>query len=290
MFRVLLVTALLLACIPAQVVSAETPPGNYLTDQAGMAAYFAFTGPTILNSNLLKNLFRSCQVSENYLIGFWPVPGYEDDNRQDVRVLVHNAGWVVAYYDNQRPVSNILDFDGAPHTRLSLALEKIAWAIEVTAPVIHYTNFHYPQAEHLLRIGRLRPTYAGVNSFEVRLPATNTYYERAWYLRTTSSMNTGKIYLDGRQMAAVKWAGAGIIPEWDMVTMARHIIDIENTMTFWGNVWGELVILYSGNDLFTIDYADTIQTIDLAPAPIELLTAAADLPRFFEFYLPAVVR
>ena len=70
---------------------------TFLDDVAGMSAYFSFTGPTNLNSNLLRNQFRVIELATaSYLLGSVPCAGFESDSKMDAKVVVHNAVWVVA--------------------------------------------------------------------------------------------------------------------------------------------------------------------------------------------------
>lgn len=57
-----------------------------------------------------------------------------------------------------------------------------------------------------------------------------------------------------------------------------------------GNVYGELVVLYSGTTGFSIDYADMTTTIDLSQVPQGLVDAASEVPRYFDIFLPLVKR
>lgn len=89
---------LVLTLLSGRPVKAESH-GTFLTDEAGIAAFFQFTGPTNLQSNLLRNQFRTLQtIGTEYLIGSIPAAGYESDTKQDIKVFIHNDGWVVAFY------------------------------------------------------------------------------------------------------------------------------------------------------------------------------------------------
>lgn len=259
--------------------------GSFLTDEAGIAAFFQFTGITNLESNLLRNMFRIVSTSnDTYLIGAVPATGFEGQVSEDIKVFIHNAGWVVAYYPKDAPTSKAVAGMADQATRLHDVLGRVAWAMDVVDPQIILTHFQYPLAEHWMRVER-HPTQPGVDVFNIRLPADNIYFERSYYLRCTNTWNYAALHLDGREIGRSNAFGYGGIAAGDMVVNAKHVIGVERHTTL-GDTWGELSLLYSGTGDFVIDEAEWVHVSDLVPAPSGLESAAGDVPRFFEVYLP----
>lgn len=260
---------------------------SFLDYQAGIAAYFQFSPPTNLQSNFLRNLFRTIEADQpDYLIGSVPAAGYEGNTYEDVKVFIHSSGWVVAYYLKGAPASKALDKSFSAITRLESVLASIAYAIDAT-PTIYHTHFQYPQATRLIRIGRMRSSY-GVNTFEVSLPMVGTIYERSWVL-SSSIYNVAYLHLDNRQIGQASGYNYGAIPAEDMVAGAKHLLELQNGLPSSGSVYGELVVLYAGTGNFTINYADMSQTIPLTSAPAGLESAAMVIP-YYRFYLPDIAR
>lgn len=268
-------------------VGGAAPKETFLHDEAGMAAYFSFSGPTNLESNLLRNLFRTVtSANATYLIGYIPTNGYEGQVGEDVKVFIHNDGWVVAYYPKDAASAKAIDGEFDPKTRMEKVLERVAAAMDVLEYEIRLVHFQFPGAEHWLRVMRRR-TEPGISTFNIRLPATNDYFERGFSLRCTNVWSYAAFFLDGPEINRTSWFSYGVIPPASMVVNARHEIGIGKHATL-GYTWGELSILYAGPGDFVIDGADWVLQEDLPPVPDGLLLAAADVPRFFETYLPVV--
>lgn len=280
--RMILLASLIIG--PAWVRADEI---SFLDYQAGIAAYFQFSPPTNLQSNLLRNLFRTIEADQpDYLIGSVPATGYEGNTYEDVKVFIHSSGWVVAYYLRDAPASKALDKSLATTTRLESVLASIAYAIDAV-PTIAYTHFQYPQASRLIRIGRMRGSY-GVNTFEVSLPVIGTLYERSWSL-SSSIYNVAYLHLDNRQIGQASGYSYGAIHARDMVAGAKHLLELQNGLSSSGAVYAELVVVYAGTGNFSINYADMTQIIPLTSAPAGLKAAAMVIP-YYRFYLPDVAR
>jgi hypothetical protein len=274
---------------------AATSAKTFLDDVAGMAAYFQFNGPTNLSSNLLRNQFRVVEfATADYLLGSVACVGFEADSSQDAKVLVHNAGWVVAYFSKDRPISQIVDQPMVAETRLDKVLAKIAYAADVPSYVTSYTHNQYPQASSLARIGVLRSNVAGETNADVRLPSSQTIYAGGWHVRIQNSLVHGWFKLDQRELGATPYGYGssklvdGALQPAELITNARHVVTVGLSNSSWGYSYGELDVLYSGPDGASLTGTDWYRIIPLQTVPAELQSAAADVPRFLSLYLPAI--
>ncbi len=268
---------------------------TFLDDVAGMSAYFSFTGPTSLSSNLLLNQFRVVEdVQPSYLLGSVPCVGFESDSSQDAKVFVHNAGWVVAFFPKDRPISQVIDQPMESSTRLDKVLAKIAYAVDVANYSTAYTHFQHQSAEKMLRVGRIRDNVAGENTMDLRLSASNLYYEMGWMLQTKSTWAHGWLDVDQVRLAETPWGNGspiqtGRLSPGQFVPNARHVVTVGLYVSQWGYSYGEMDVLLSGPAGMSITGADWSSTLPLHPSPTELQTAAADVPRFLEIFLPLAV-
>jgi hypothetical protein len=280
--------AILLAfCLGARPVYAAHK--NYLDIEAGISAYFQFSGPTNLQSNLLRNLFRTItNERDNYLIGFIPRPGLEQYPILDVKVFVHNDGWVVAYYlGDDSPSSTIFGTSVSSATRLDDVLAQIAAVIEVDNYQVRYFNFRYPSATGML-IFLSDVGGSSQKTIDFRLPKANSYYERSWYLyapgifsRVTFSMDGNLIYdrINGLSMAT--------IPAENLVPDAKHIINLAGGLS--GGLFG-MAILFSGPEEITVNYADSVRIIDFMPIPPELDDVACEVKTIYPLFFSVIAR
>ena len=287
-FQAIIITVLLISSLGIRPVKARSID-NYLDYEAGIAAYFPFTGPTNLKSNLLRNLFRTIQSeTDTYLIGFVPVVGLEGYSMMDAKVFVHNSGWVVAYYlGDDRPSAFMLDSFVNDTTRLEKVLAKVANALEVTDYQVSYKNFRHPEATQLL-VMETNGVANTTKDFDFRLPGGNTYYERSWYMAVPGLFSSLRFYLDG---LLVYWGQSGYywnsIPSENLVMDAKHVVSVRSSLT--NNFFG-LAVLYQGDANFTINYADAIRHFDFPPVPQGLVLAAEDVMKFTPFFLPFISR
>ena len=228
---------------PAIIARAESgfmdSPG--LDNEAGISAYFQASGPINLAGNQLRNTFRTIETdTDDYLIGFIPVPDYGEN--EDVKVYVNKNGWVMAYYLARDPVSKIFDFNGT-NTRLESVLLLVSTAIWEPNPNIAFYDFRYPNANKLLLIGETRSSESGTDSFDVNLPSDIPVYEISWYLKGGHS--SAEFILDG--MLLGQSTGNPIydfIPTSKFVPDSLHTIGIHNQLTYFGDVFGGLAIVY----------------------------------------------
>jgi hypothetical protein len=262
---------------------------NYLDVEAGISAYFQFSGPTNLQSNLLRNLFRTItNESDHYLIGFIPRAGLEQYPTLDTKVFVHNSGWAVAYYlGDDSPSSIIFGTNVSPATQLDDVLSKIADSIEVENYQVHYFNFRHPSARGML-IFQADIAGGSNKTFDFRLPSDNAYYERSWYLYAPGLFSRVTLTIDGKLIYdRINGLSLATIPAEDLITDAKHIVNLSGGLT--GGYFG-MAILFSGEADFTVNYADSIHIIDLPPIPQGLDLAACDVATTYPLFISALSR
>lgn len=286
MLRLVIMLSLLLSTFTAPAL--PSIQDSVLKD-AGLVAWTTFTEPVNMQSNLLRNQYRVIEQSTaDWIIGWVPSTGFESDTTQDIRVLVHNDGYILAWLPDDRPLSNLIDQASNPSTRLDAVIAKIAYAIDLTGYQVSYTAANHPRAEHIIRIMRSQCS-SGTSSMDIRLPGWNTYYDRAWQLHNHSGFPTSYFALDGVILGYNNFYSTGTIPAADLVTNAKHVIDIHLNLTYYGCAWGELVLLYTGTGGIVTTNADWTYTYDLTPFPPELLDAVSDVPFIREMYLPLII-
>lgn len=261
---------------------------DYFEHEAGIAAYFYFTPPTNLQSNLLRNLFRTISSNKpGYLIGFIPEEGYEDYSQLDCKVVIHNSGYAIAYFPKQTASSFTLRYQLGGMLKLENTLRKVAQAMEVAEPEIFYTHFQYPAARTMVLI-EMVGTPNVTKNFDFRLPGANTYYERSWYISAPGLFCGLDFTLDNKLVRKVinafHWSP---IAAGDLVTNALHVASLRGSLT--SSYFG-MAILYSGSADLNINYAEGIRFIDLPEAPQALHDIGAELGIFYLAYLPAVMR
>lgn len=249
-----------------------------------MAAWFLAPVPINLNSNLLKNQFKFIQVqSGTYLIG--NIQLYNDE----ITAFVHSNGWVVAYFSTYIPSSFLLNDVNDQVTRLEKVLAIVAHGLQITTPAISFFNFRYPDSNRLLLIGRSRSTL-GWNTFTLNYSLGYSFSEYSWYLLGGSTFHSS-LSIDDLTIATAQPGTylSGIIEPNNFVPAGPHIIGIYNEMTYFGDTYGGLALLYK-DDLDTIRFnlqgEDFSRKIVLDTPPPGLITAAGDVPRVFHQYIP----
>lgn len=277
---------LLLFTIGPKPVAKAQFPNNFLENEAGIAAYFSFPGTTNLKSNMLHNLFRTVSIeTQAYLVGFVPVDGFEDYPIRDVKVFIHNDGWVVAYLTNNTPTAGMF-YQGTMDTILERTLERVASAIEATSYTIYFHSFNHPDADKMMMV-RLTSS-SSPRTTDFRLPGENTFYDRSWMVSAWALFSGGRFELDGREVASVN---AGIntqtISGQDLVTDAKHVV----RFTGWGSGADLfLAFLFSGETPVIFNGADDIRLVPMPTLPVDLVKASANVPFYLDIYLPLVVR
>lgn len=256
---------------------------TFLDDEAGLGAWFFAGQEIILESNLLRNQMRLIEDDQpNYLIG------YIASTPDDVKVFISRSGWVVAYHLKSM-VDSLISTDCTNTLRLDLALNKIAAAIPIPTPTIHYHHWLYSTAENLLQLGAM----GRVNNYEFwfTLPGSYTYYDYS-YLSSMSGWATSDLILDDLTIATTYTNSikAGDLAPSNIVPIAAHKVNITNSGPVVGTSCGIITVIYTEapNGRFTYSGVGFARTTILEPVDPGLLAAAAPVPHLYPIYLPGV--
>ncbi len=168
----------------------ENSPLAGILDEAGIAGYYQ-TEEAITIGSALRAVFRTIEDEKpTYIVGSVPIPGFPES--YDVHAYVHTDGWIMVYYLKIDPVGKIFDWnvytDDAPST---------VTVFETVAPIVAggagqpYTSltfydFRYPNANQVMLIAEDNATEG---SFSVQLPASYTYYESSWSVKSYTGSN-----------------------------------------------------------------------------------------------------
>ena len=252
-----------------------------LANEAGISAYVN-VGP-IADMASLKSAFLSIEYQEldgSFFIGLVDTFGYSDE--YDPHVLVHQEGWIVAYY----PVSSaskVVDViaRNIDQTMLEKAVIAVGAAGGFTVTSVSYYDFAQPDATTMLLIAEYQ---ADGNAFTLNIPSTNIYYEKSYafyrYYEPSFTLDNDLIdqvnfvltnadYFNPAVYGTI-YGHFGDLGEIDFGA------DLTHTFTVWNRdfyAFGALAILYSGTDPITIADADYVSEISLvAPAGLPELT------------------
>ncbi len=153
-----------------------------ISNEAGMSAYVK--SATAINlTNARKAFTKGVEAqTADYIIGLVPITGY--DASWDVHVLVHRTGWILAYYPKEWVTASALNEKHqivGGSTKLSLAIDAVGAKIgQSFSAKYSYYNFAQPSATKMLVI-----YYKDPQSPRVKLPNSNTYYEKSLLLTGT---------------------------------------------------------------------------------------------------------
>ena len=100
---------------PTFFKTAKAQGSTFADEQAGIAAYFNANRTIDLSSSNLQSLYRSGAKLENgYLLGSAIVtennPDLNYNADDDVKLFISEEGWIMAYYHNSAPASQIFDW------------------------------------------------------------------------------------------------------------------------------------------------------------------------------------
>ena len=159
-------------------------------DEAGISAYINI-GQTINIENVSQIFTEVVKVGDNYIIGKTPISDY--GGNINVHVYADTDGWIVAYFLNSTPASEMMQWLEAPgvnnpvittitNTTLVDAVHKAgdAAGVDTNSSEIKYYDFRYPNANSMMLFIRTRATN-GANIHQVKIPADHTLYEVSYY-------------------------------------------------------------------------------------------------------------
>lgn len=183
---------------------------SQVLNEAGIAAYFQADRSIPIAG--LEGAFQIVEEqTDEYIIGLVQLPGYPES--EDVHVYIHQDGWFLAYYLNDEPSSNIIDWNaydggsGVP-TKLEAALLNASQRAGVAPQNVVFYHFRYPNANRMTII--LDRDLGGADSFEVTLP-TGNYLEFSWSFFNAENRGTREFFLND---SSIIETGGISITEW----------------------------------------------------------------------------
>ena len=231
---------------PGFVQTAYADEGSALAgilDEAGIAGYYQTEGAITIGP-ALRAVFRTIEDEKpTYIVGSVPIPGFPES--YDVHAYVHTDGWIMVYYFKIDPVGKIFDWnvytDDAPST---------ITVFETVAPIIAggagqpYTSltfydFRYPNANQVTLIAE---DNANEGAFSVQLPASYTYYESSWSVKSYTGSNVCEWNLNNSNVGGASSGDfrTGLISAGQLLPDVTHSIVID---TF-GYCEGGLALVY----------------------------------------------
>lgn len=209
---------------------------TFLNDQAGISAWFQFSEPVNLQSNLLRNKFRYIEAEgATYILG--PLM-FDSNTDNDVMAFVHSSGWAVAYLLRNEPTIRMYTNPTQSTTSLEQALSILAQPLGVVNYQTYYYHYLYPDANRITVVGKKKDG-SGITTFTITPTSTYTYYERSWMVNATS----GEILnLDGINLFDGVGIHYGRIETSQFVNDAPHVFTVNNKV--FGTVYAGIAIVY----------------------------------------------
>lgn len=214
---------------------------TFLNDQAGISAWFQFSEPVNLQSNLLRNKFRYIEAEgATYILG--PLM-FDSNTDNDVMAFVHSSGWVVTYLLRNEPTIRMYTNPTQSSTSLDQALTILAQSIGVVNYQTYYYHYLYPDANRITVIGKYSASTAVASTtFTVTPTGSYTYYERSWMVNTTTSSEI--FNLDGVTLFDGSGLKYGRIQPTAFVDDAPHVFTVTNKNPYFGAVYAGICIVY----------------------------------------------
>lgn len=209
-----------------------------LDQEAGISAYSQTTGTVNLTN--AKSAFQTIEVeTSDYLIGSVAIPSYTEI--YDVHVFIHKAGWILAYYLRQDPVSKMMDpkTSNLIVTKFSTALNNVSGNAGVVLGTINYYDFRYPNATNILILGE-NPSNG--SDFRITLPSSYQYIERSFVIDNNSGVNPGSsIKVDNTTVSPLhnEWTS-----KYGLIGVDLLSSDTAHTILFGSFNYGIVTIVY----------------------------------------------
>jgi hypothetical protein len=152
---------------------------TFPVDEAGISAYVHVDQTIDLEQ--ASDAFTTLDiVNETYIIGTVSILNYGYTSTPSV--YVSRNGWIVAYFPNSYPASQIVQWYGIgdstiSRTTLEDAINSVATAIgtTVTKSNIKYYDFRYPAATEMMIVAKITGG-SGSSVFYQTIPDTFTFY------------------------------------------------------------------------------------------------------------------
>jgi hypothetical protein len=208
--------------------AAEATGGNaFPEDEAGIAAYVN-VNQSINITEAVKEFTQTEELSQTHAIGIIPIDNMR--GTMNVHVYVDTGGYIVAYFKNTEPASNIIKWSGMDFDNPKIedfitnaAIKEMCAKIDVyyldIEDDIKYYDFEYPNAEKMMLF--LNARSSGGNEYtHIFIPGKYRLYEASYSLiATLYRYNDVYLYVDGTQIAHVD----------EYLTTGRY--NLENVLT-----------------------------------------------------------
>lgn len=203
----------------------EAMGGNaFPEDEAGISAYVN-VGKSINITEAVKAFTQTEELSQTHAIGIIPIDNMR--GTMNVHVYVDTGGYVVAYFKNTEPASNIIKWSGMDFDNPKIedfitnaAIKAMCDKIDVyyldIKDNIKYYDFEYPDAEKMVLFLNARSS-SGNEYTHIFIPGKYRLCEASYSLIDDGSV-ASYLYVDGYQITAT----------YDLKT---NLYDFENVLT-----------------------------------------------------------
>jgi hypothetical protein len=144
----------------------------------------------------------------NYIIGKVGIAPTPYATKIYPKVYVDTNGYIIAYFDNTEPASDIISWHeyGDPalydnpsiyfttDTAIAAVCDKIGISFETIQNSIQFYDFEYPTAQKMLIVLNAVPSQL-IERVHIAIPATYTLYEASYSLFAYSASGSGSNYL-----------------------------------------------------------------------------------------------
>ena len=189
--------------------AAEATGGNaFPADEAGISAYVN-VGKSINITEAVKAFTQTEELSQTHAIGIIPI-----DNKRgtvNVHVYVDTGGYIVAYFKNTEPASNIIKWSGMDFSNPKIedfitntAIKAMCTKIDVyyldIKDDIKYYDFEYHDAKKMVIFLDARSS-GGDEYTHIFIPGKYRLYEASYSVIAIYTSHTyyySQLYVDGR--------------------------------------------------------------------------------------------
>ena len=228
--------------------AAEATGGDvFPEDEAGISAYVN-VNQSIDITEAVKAFTQTEELSQTHAIGIIPIGNKR--GTMNVHVYVDTCGYIIAYFKNTEPASNIVKWSGMDFDNPKIedfitnaAIKEMCTKIDVYYPDIEddikYYDFEYPDAEKMVLF--LNARSSGGNEYtHIFIPGKYRLYEASYSLIDNS--HRSNLYADGKGIAGIeRGLRSGTYNLENVITLGEpHTIRLE---TFSGSSGGVGTIL-----------------------------------------------
>jgi len=200
-----------LAALLASAVIAAQPASSasdldrikfILQSQAGLAAYAQITSSINL-VNVHPAFLKIDIETPDLILGDYQLSGFQPG--EALKLIVHRAGWALAYFPRSFVASRAFDCGAYPYTtnpgympnRPELSILQLAQSLNVSSTTLAYYDFRAPQDDHLVLHWVLQRGTGTITS-AINPSLGNTYHERSYAFCSITPYN--QYTLNGQQL------------------------------------------------------------------------------------------